>query len=312
MESVSCVAPTARPDFSGAKNLYERTKIGSEFILNTERIKDSSTAISGQELFRKVKDLYEDFSQVSENTFYSYLSRLSKDANSVINCLEKKQGYYLSDIAKSIAGIGYETCRQETDSEQFTVADQEESVRKRIEKESLLYPVLESWLIAQGYQAQDISKGKSLGKWGNPDISGVIADDTFIGLAFELTTIEVKTSIEDWEKWIFEAVSHRRFSNRSYFAFAAPEETSSKVPQEMRYYTELFHVGVLVISLENEMYTELQRGTLKEPLRYEDVDIIESFSAPFNFVQPKWQMKFCDALGITNIKKLYRFGKIEE
>lgn len=35
----------------------------------------------------------------------------------------------------------------------------------------------------------------------------------------EIATVEVKPTLANWERQFFEAVSHRRFANRSYFAF---------------------------------------------------------------------------------------------
>jgi hypothetical protein len=172
-----------------------------------------------------------------------------------------------------------------------------------------LYPVLESWLIAQGYQAENVSSTRSLGKWGNPDVAGINPMDNFSGLSLEVVTIEAKTSLDNWERHIFEAVSHRRFANRSYFAFAHPEETISKIPQDMRYYAELYNIGVLVLSLENETFDKLIKGTLQNPCEFDEVDIMEIYSAPYNFVQPRYQIKFCDAVGITCVKELYQWGK---
>jgi hypothetical protein len=183
------------------------------------------------------------------------------------------------------------------------------TITNRQQKEALLYPVLEGWLSAQGYQSKNISSNRSLGKWGNPDLAGVIALDCFSGISLEVVTIEAKTSLENWEQFIFEAVSHRRFANRSYFAFAHPEEAIAKIPQDLRYYTELYNIGVLLLSLENDTYNKLINGNLENLLDVEDVDILEIYSAPYNFVQPKYQIKFCNALGINCVKELYQWGK---
>ena len=204
-----------------------------------------------------------------------------------------------------------EKVTEEKDSQESSLAE-DSLPRKRIQKEALLYTLLESWLVAQGYQSQDVSAGRSLGKWGNPDVAGISALDSLNGLSIELVTIEAKVSLDDWEKWIFEAVSHKRFANRSYFAFAHPEETVTKIPQDMRYYAELYNIGVLVLSMDNAKYKELQSGNLREPLDSEEVEVIEIFSAPYNFVQPKYQLKFCNALGISCLKELYRWGKTDE
>lgn len=293
---------SSKPDLQNLKT-YQKVKVACEYILNTgnHRSPDDNT-LSSMDLFSKSKaDFPEDFQDVSKNTFLQYLSNTVKDTESKINCLGKKQGYYLLENPPE----------QKIQDDAITEQEVEEiksDKRERKQKERLLYPVLESWLIAQGYQAKDVSSGRSLGKWGNPDIAGLSALDTFNGLSIELLTIEAKTSLLDWEKWIFEAVSHRRFANRSYFAFAHPSETVSKIPQDMRYYAELYNIGVLALSIDNEKFNSLLNGELTEVLDMEDVDIIELYSAPYNFVQPKYQLKFCDALGITCIKELYQWG----
>lgn len=144
----------------------------------------------------------------------------------------------------------------------------------------------------------------------NPDIAGLNTLDAFNGLSIEIVTIEAKTSLDNWEQWIFEAVSHRRFANRAYFAFAHEEETISKIPQDMRYYAELFGIGILVISMANDTYELLHSGRLDRPLDAEKdaVEVIEVFSAPYSFVQPKYQLKFCNALNIGCLKDLHRWG----
>ena len=230
-----------------------------------------------------------------------YLLFSVKDTQSSINCLGRRKGYYISTKAKEIV-------EKSTETDTTAIADEESGV-KRHQKELLLYPVLESWLIAQGYQAENVSSTRSLGKWGNPDVAGINPMDNFSGLSLEVVTIEAKTSLDNWERHIFEAVSHRRFANRSYFAFAHPEETISKIPQDMRYYAELYNIGVLVLSLENETFDKLIKGTLQNPCEFDEVDIMEIYSAPYNFVQPRYQIKFCDAVGITCVKELYQWGK---
>jgi hypothetical protein len=65
---------------------------------------------------------------------------------------------------------------------------EQQASSKRSQKEKLLYPILEGWLVAQGYQAADVSSGRSLGKWGNPDIAGIITLDAFNSLSIELLT----------------------------------------------------------------------------------------------------------------------------
>jgi hypothetical protein len=301
-----------KPEIS-SKSTYHQIKEACEYILEIENKNDSATTLSSADLFDKVKaEFPNEFSGIfAKNTFYQYLSNTVKDPESPINCLGRRKGYYLSKVAEETKAEFLESS-VEVPPESEANAAEPVPAQKRAQKEILLYPVLESWLVAQGYQSEDVSLGRSLGKWGNPDVAGISALDAFNGLSIELVTIEAKVSLDNWEQWIFEAISHRRFANRAYFAFAHPEETVTKIPQDMRYYAELYGIGVLVLAMDNEQYKKLQSGELVEALESDDVELIEVFSAPYNFVQPKYQLKFCDALGITCLKELYRWGKTQE
>jgi hypothetical protein len=279
----------------------EKVRYACEYILRIKKKIDSLNALSSTELFTACQEAFKgQFHDSQKNTFSQYLSNTARDPESSIYCLGRTRGYYLSDTAKELVEKLVDPEHLATDVEETPVA------RRQIEV--LLYPVLESWLIAQGYQAADVSAIRSLGKWGNPDLAGINAIDNFSSLSLEVVTIEAKKSLENWEQWIFEAVSHRRFANRSYFAFAHPEEAISKIPQDIRYYAELYNIGVLVLSLENKLFAQLINGELTTSLSSEDVDIVEIYSAPYNFVQPKYQIKFCNAVGINCVKKLYQWG----
>jgi hypothetical protein len=76
----------------------------------------------------------------------------------------------------------------------------------------------------------------------------------------------------------------------------------------MRYYAELYNIGILVLAMDNNKYTQLQSGGL-ESIEPDDIEVIEVFYAPYNFVQPKYQLMFCESLGISCPKQLYRWGR---
>lgn len=302
-----------KPDFSATKSIYVKVRTACEYVLDLEGKTSSDNTLSSGNLFEKVKREFPDnFSDDMANTFYQYLSNSVKDTESSINCLGRRQGYYLSTIAAEKIEEAESNESAVIISDEVTTSKDDIRTTKRSQKEILLYPILKSWLAAQGYQAEDISSGRTQGRWGNPDLAGISARDAFNGLSIELVTIEAKTSLDNWEQLIFEAISHRRFANRSYFAFAHEEEMIKKIPSEMRYYAELYNIGVLVLSMDNEQYRELHDGKLTTPLSSEDVEIIEIFSAPYNFVQPKYQLDFCkEALKISCLKELYSWGRIE-
>jgi hypothetical protein len=292
-----------KPSMDHQLSTYQKVRDACEYILRSKGIIDSDHALSGTDLFNiSQTEFPEQFQNSVKTTFLQYLSNTVRDTESYINCLGKKKGYYIFHASKEVIERIVDAENSSTDIEETPIV--------RRQKEALLYSVLESWLIAQGYQSSNISSTRSLGKWGNPDLAGINAIDNFSGVSLEVVTIEAKTSLDNWEQWIFEAVSHRRFANRSYFAFAHPEEAISKIPQDIRYYAELYNIGVLVLSLKAEIFEKLITGALQTPLGSEDeVDIVEIYSAPYNFVQPKYQIKFCNAVGIACVKELYQWGK---
>lgn len=284
-------------------SIYEKIKAASENILKEKNKNDSKNTMGSNEIFLSAKSKYPEHfpEEFSKNTFYQYLSNTVKDLDSKINCLGRRQGYYLTSALSEIY--------QNTDEpEKPTNGSEAPLSSQRVQREARLYPRLETWLQGEEYRTKDISSNRSLGKWGNPDVAGISTNSSFSGTSIEIVTIEAKISHENFEQWIFEAVSHRRFANRSYFAFAHPEEAIAKIPKDMRYYAELFGIGVLVIAMDNQKFSELQNGRLDTQIETEDASVIEIFSAPYHFVQPKYQSKFCSALGIDELGDLFTWG----
>lgn len=283
-----------------------KSKLATEFILRNRMILSDVNAMLGKDIwdifskdFNNDKSLFD--TPLARNTFIQYLSRHVSNEESKINCRGKGCGYYLSEL------IDYEKSVYNNDenNEQDIAAtvNNQNYVRQ---KEILLYPFLQDWLSAQGYRAKDVSQSRALGKWGNPDICGILHISGLQDL-YEIVTIEAKVSLTEWEKWIFEAVSHRRFANRVYFAFIHPEEHRPKIPQDMRYYAELFNIGVLIMEVSEVYYKRFINGEIAA-IDPEEVDIIEHYSAPFNFVQPKYQVKYLGTLGINRPQELWAWG----
>lgn len=125
-----------------------------------------------------------------------------------------------------------------------------------------MYPVLRDWLVARQFRAKDTSGSKSGGAWGNPDVSGIRIAEGFLGRRdLELATIEAKVSLSQWRYWIFEAISHKRFAHRAYFAFAfgSDEPGLDRLPDVdgLRKYAERYRVGILVVFMTKESFTRL-------------------------------------------------------
>lgn len=237
---------------------------------------------------------------IADNTFTAYLSQSASAPNSELFSAGKRRGYYCADQKQFLEAV---EVTEPTEPESQAVPS------KRIEREKLIYPVVESWLISAGNQAADVSSFKKNGKWGNPDVMGLKIFDTFDGTAIEITSIEVKTSELNWEQFIFEAISHRRFANRSYFSFLHPDSLISKLDkQNFQYYCELFKVGIVVVAVDDAKFKEILEGENPSDLATDDVEIIELIPAPHNIVPHEKQYRFLQNIGIDGKKKLMQFG----
>lgn len=274
--------------------------ITKEALLTLDAVDENSRKTS-KEIYDHLKSTYSEIqSTVQFSSFQTTLSIISKDENSEIVKAIGKQGYYLNraqaEIIKSIEVTQVAEIEKEKEIE-----------KKEREKEKLLYPVLVEWLKQQKYRAKDTSAYRQLGKWGNPDITGIRVDNNIGSKEVEIVTIEAKTSIDYWQYNIFEAVAHRRYANRSYFAFAYPEDSIRKLPNELRYYSELYSVGVLIVGLTQDDYSKLIKGQLKK-LENDSYEIVELHNAPYHPKQIKYQKDYCLNIEIKEESDLYTWG----
>jgi phosphoenolpyruvate carboxylase len=67
----------------------------------------------------------------------------------------------------------------------------------------------------------------------------------------------VKLSEQNWEQFIFEAISHKRFSNRSWFAYRI-SQAGKPLPKAIEYYAERYKVGIIQILLNDEELVKLK------------------------------------------------------
>ncbi len=257
---------------------------------------------TGAEIFDAVSKLGVNV-PVAKNTFSSYLSAAVKRVECPFTSTGRGRGggYFLSETSRALA------------EEASTPAPQASAEERS--KEKWLYRALLLWMLGRDYRAKDTSslRSRDLGKWGNPDVTGIAVYEHLTRLEIEVATIEAKVGFDAWESDFFQAVSQRRFANRAYFAFALPHEAAEKLPSELRYYSELFSVGVLVVELEDGLYGRLTTGTLndndKEYLNNpEDDPVREVLSAPLHHVPASYQRRFCEALSIRDIRDLMQWG----
>lgn len=286
---------TTQPENSSFAGMRQRKKVSimATKVLTERDIRTPEKAMPGRAIYAEATRLFPN-AEVPLNTFNMYLSALVKDSNSEINCMGRKQGYFLSAVGALL----------KAEDQGIQTPEREE---RRLEKEALLYPALQNWLVNQEYRADITAGGRANGQWGNPDVVGLRCHECFGNFSLEIVSIEAKTSERNWRQWFFEAVSHRRFANRSYFAFAVPEELVPKLDSELRYYSERFQVGVLVVTMSQGLYEALHQGQIDE-ITEEDVDIVELYSAPYSPVQPQYQRDYLGNLGLQKIVEIASWG----
>lgn len=291
------VAPDSLAALEGLRG-YEWVTKAVELVLREAKA-TKQTPLPGPDVFQRVSKLGISI-PVSENTFSSYLSYMVKELESPVASTGRGRGggYFLSDPTEALA---------------LQTTSKDEPVKSDWGKEKWLYPSLVSWMIGQGIQAKDTSAVRSLGKWGNPDVTGFAIDEHLSRIEITVTTIEAKLGFDAWEIDFFQAVSQRRFANRAYFAFALPEDAAEKLPADLRYYSERFGVGVLVIDLTNEVFQRLTSGSLndedKKLLQSDNGSLVrEALSAPWQHVPMKYHRRLCEAFGIREIGDLMRWG----
>lgn len=173
------------------------------------------------------------------NVIYSYLSRAANhDELSRIVSGGPHGGYSLESITEPADIV-------ETPPAEAEVAVEATAFQMR---ERHLYPLLKAWLESTDYVSADVSALKAGGQWGNPDLLGVSRVEILGASEIELVSVEAKLSETSWERFIFEAVSHKRFANRSWYCYRTTTPYPS-LPKNMAYYAERYKVGILQVYL---------------------------------------------------------------
>lgn len=272
----------------------EALKIATE-SLKKLKAKDSENKKKADEIYDYIKKNYPSFAkEMPLQNFRVYLSAFIRDDKSEIVKESGRNGYYLKIAEEDLS-------------------EEEKKPKAYIEKK--LYPILEQWLQQKGYRTKDTSNMKIMGKWGNPDITGIKIEQYLGNTEIEILTIEVKPTFTNFYQLFFEAVSHRRWANRVYFAFAAPlSEILQKDKEELLYFSELFHVGIVAISMEDDIFKKFKNGQIdfnEESLKSNpeiSYDIYEISSTLYESKQLKWQKQFLEALGIENPVDVGKWG----
>lgn len=182
-------------------------------------------------------------------------------------------------------------------------------------REAALYPVLRDWLAGRKFRAADTSNARGGGTWGNPDVAGLRITEGLLGAReVELATVEAKVSMDRWRQLIFEAVSHKRFAHRAYFAFAfgTDEPALDRVPDvaALRQYAERFRLGILVVFMPEEMFKRLREDTGTISLDGTELRVEELWPAVYDPVRPEETVQYLrGTLRLESDDAVYAFGR---
>lgn len=237
---------------------------------------------------------------LARGSLFSYVSTGANDPNiSKIVSGGPRSGYWIDDSI-----VEKEKEKEEIESQPVVVVA---GGKKKNFSEKNLYPLIELWLATKGYRSKDVSDLRSGGKWGNPDIVGLAFIDSFGTNEIEIVSCEVKTSTSNWEQFIFEAVSHKRFSNRAYYCARVKDD--APLPDAMRFYAEKFRVGLVEVNLTDEEAFSLI-GIDRDYKKLENYlsNIYEVFPALFDAVSSLEKVKILERLEVENHKQYYEFG----
>lgn len=287
-------------------NRTDQIKYIGEQWLEAEGALSPDETRSGKEIVEGTRTMFPDL-DIPENSVFQYLSALVRNPDSRINTEGRRKGFYLSDPdSLSAAQAGAVTNAPE-------VPDQN---RKKEQRERVLYPVFQQWLLLQGHDQVGITaeqRNRDLGTWSNPDLTGIRMHETLGRISeIDITTIEVKQTAANWQYDIFEAVAHIRFANRAYFAFAHPEETVRKLSDDMRAYAELYGLGILVLPMATEAYNALTSGTIADIGELYASDILELFTPRRHGINHEFRGRFLTGIGIETERQLSTWGERRE
>lgn len=295
------------------------TKYGL-FVARVTEAMENLTAnveqVSAKRIYEWVRDHYPEDVKLLDPSWGSHMSSAVRDENTKIRRVPGRFTYHLLAEPPSANAVPVQEELAAATEEVQRSEDAPAEVIKYTKRESALYPTLRDWLSARGFQAEDTSRYKAGGTWGNPDVTGIRIAEGFVGYReLEIVTIEAKSSIANWRQYIFEAVSHKRFAHRAYFAFAfgSDEPTLSAIPEaeSLRQYAERFSVGVLVVFLPAEVFRKLHEDKNgKVEIKSDEARVEELWPANYEPVRSEDLTGYLsNTLGIETDKSLYEFGR---
>jgi hypothetical protein len=283
---------------------YETARAAAQAALAALQ-SDGQDRASGQDLLSWVRrNRPKDLPSV-ERSWGSFLTRMLDDPESHVVREPGRYGYKL-EVPAVVSPPMAEEAR----------FDDSEASPGKTKREQRLYGLLAEWLEAKEYQAKDTSQLKKGGAWGNPDVVGLRCSEGFGStLHVELVSIEAKLTDHNWRRVFFEAVSHKRFADRAYFAFSrgASEPSVSKIPEfhELREYGEKYRVGIVVVFMDPDAHIALcqSREDAIPPLSLENARVEEVWPAVSDPVPNATRDRFIrEVLDINSAQQIHRFG----
>lgn len=288
-----------------AQKKYEVARELAREALNALLV-DGKTRASGAEMLNWIRANRSDHVESVEKSWYSFLTYMQSDPESWV---AREPGQY---------GFLLRQPEQPLQQEQPLAEPQPDpaQVAVRVQREKRLYSVLVNWLDSWEFQAEDTSQRKRGGPWGNPDVVGIKTHEGLGStLHIELASIEAKISEADWRRVFFEAVSHKRFADRAYFAFAygSDQPTIAKLPEleQLREYGEKFRVGILAVFMEPALHQLLLNGQAAQipEITLDMVRIEEVWPAVHDPVPLSMRERFLrEVLEINDVKALLTYG----
>lgn len=221
-----------------------------------------------------------------------FLFKAQHDETSPIRLIPGTYTYRLSSDAAPLP-----TPADEEDDEADASLSEEGKKKKklRVQREERVYEPLADWLSSWAYAAKITAETKKGGPWGNPDIAGLkLRRGLFEVMDVEVATVEAKASLANWKRYFFEAVSHKRFAHRAYFAalYSIDNPTVDAIPgklrRELREYGEKYGVGILLLLVAKKTFDALHAADAEaiKTVELDDLRVIELWPAQYQVVPP--------------------------
>lgn len=313
----------------------------SKYALFVVRVTDAleslgakATQVKGAEIEAWVKENFPSDHKLLEPSWGSHLNAATNDPETRIRRVPGRYTYTLLSIApapSAVAGLAVGGTPVQDGLRTPEAADQQpasvaqpgspadasptEEQSQYTKREAALYPVLRDWLAGRQFRAEDTSNSRRGRTWGNPDVAGLRITEGLLGTReVELVTIEAKVAIGGWRQQIFEAVSHKRFAHRAYFAFAfgADAPVLDRVPDvaALRQYGERFRLGILVVFVPEDTFDRLKYDAGPIVLDATEVRVEELWPAVYDHVRPEETVEYLrGTLGLASDEDVYAFGR---